>query len=139
MEEQGVGAFSSVFRQDAYQQEVDDIGLVELQGTDDMPPAKGEKASVVTFLQGLGERGNGDTHTDNGMVRQVPVLNDTEHIHVEELEILLHIDIYLVLGHLRIAIEMAKGLVDHIEHLLTILLRTKDLTALQARHMQIIA
>ena len=112
---------------------------MKLQGPDDVPPSEGEQTPFATLLQGFGQRRNGDSHTYHIVIGRVPVFDDTEHIHREELEVHLHILVFLALGHLGKAIKVGKGLIDHIEHLLTILLRTKHLTTLQIGHMEVVA
>ena len=120
VEKQGIGTLGTVFGQHTDQEQIDDIRLMELQGADDMPPAERQEATLAALLQGFGQRGNGDAHADNIMVGRVPVLNDTKHIHGEELEILMHISVDLALRHLGIAIEVGEGLVHHVEHLLAV-------------------
>ena len=111
---------------------------MELQGTNDMPPAERQEATFAALLQGLGQRGNGDAHADNIMVGRVPVLNDTKHIHGEILKVLMHIGVDLTLRHLGIAIEVGEGLVHHVEHLLAVLFWPEHLAALQLRTMQVV-
>ena len=55
VEKQGVGALGSIFGQDAHQQQVDNVGLVELQSTNDMPPTEGEQSTIMAFLKRLGQ------------------------------------------------------------------------------------
>ena len=52
VEHQGINALLLVFRQDAYQHQVETFCLVELQGSQAMPPAKRPQASVAALLQG---------------------------------------------------------------------------------------
>ena len=40
VEEQRIGTLCTVFRQHADKEQINDVRLVELQGTDDMPPAE---------------------------------------------------------------------------------------------------
>jgi hypothetical protein len=51
VKQQGISAFGPILRQNAYEQEIDGISLMELQGTEDMPPAEGEESAFATFLQ----------------------------------------------------------------------------------------
>ena len=139
VEEQGIGTLLLIFRQDAYQHQVDTLRLMELQGAQTVPPAERPQATVLTFLQGARHIGDGDTHANHVMVGGVPVFYQTEQVHVEHGEIHLQVLVNLALGHLRVAIEVAKGLVDHIEHLTTNLFLAKHLTALGVNGVQVVA
>ena len=128
VEKQGVGSLGTILGQHSDEQEIDNISLMELQSSDNMPPAKRKQTTLATFLQSLGERRDGDAHTDNVVIGRIPVFYHTEHIHREKLKILVDIGINLTLSHLRITIEVGKGLVHHIEHLLAITIGTKQMT-----------
>ena len=73
IEEQRISAFGAVFGQHTYQQHVDDVGLVELQSLDDVPPAKGQQSAPAALLESLGQRRDGDAHTDDIVIRRIPV------------------------------------------------------------------
>ena len=100
VEQQCIGTLCSVFRKNTYEQQVNDVGLVELQRTKQVPLSEGPQATIATFLQCSRERRNGYAHTNNVVTRSVPVFYDTKHVHREELEVFLHIFIYLLVGHL---------------------------------------
>ena len=51
VEDNRVGSFGTVFGQDTYQQQVNDTGLVPLQGAQQRPPAKGQQLAVAGFAQ----------------------------------------------------------------------------------------
>ena len=51
VEQQGVGTFLLVFRQETNQHQVETLSLVKLQSLEAMPPSEGEQASVLTLLQ----------------------------------------------------------------------------------------
>ena len=104
-----------------------------------MPPAKGEQTSVPALLQGSRHIGYRDAHTNDLVIGRVPVFNQTEHIHIEHGEPHLQILVNLTLRHLRIAVEMAKRLVNDIEHLTAILFLAEHLTALGVHGMQVVA
>ena len=72
------------------------------------------------------------------MIGGVPVLDETEQVHVEHGEVHLQILVDLCFRHLGIAVEMTKRLIDHIEHLTTYLFLAKHLTALGMHRMQIV-
>ena len=112
---------------------------MELQGAQTVPPAEGPQAAVLAFLQGTRHIGNRDAHADDLVVGGVPVLDDAEHLHVEHGEIHPQILVNLALRHLRIAVQMAKRLVDHVEHLAAVLLLAEHLTALGVDGVQVIA
>ena len=73
------------------------------------------------------------------MIRRIPVFYQTKHVHIEHGEIHLQVFVNLALRHLRVAIEVAKRLVDHVKHFTPILLFTKHLTALRVNRMQVVA
>ena len=100
VEEQGIGAFLLVFGQDADEHQVETLRLVELQGTQAMPPAEGPQASVLALLQGTRHVGDGDAHANDVVVGGVPVFNETEHVHVEHGEVHLQVLVNLTFGHL---------------------------------------
>ena len=41
VEEQGVGTLGAILGQDAYEEQIDNVGLVELQSANDVPPTEG--------------------------------------------------------------------------------------------------
>ena len=69
IEEQRISTFGSVFGQHTNQQHVDDVGLVELQSLDDVPPAERQQSAPMALLESLGQRGDGDAHTDDIVIR----------------------------------------------------------------------
>ena len=138
VEEQSVGAFLTVFGQNAYEQKVYDVGLVELQRTQYVPPAEGEELSAA-LLQGVCERRYGDAHTNHLMVGCVPVFDDGDEVEVCHGQIHLHVLLYLSVGELRVAIEVLEGLVHYIEYLLAVSVLAVYLIALQLLHLQVVA
>ena len=108
IEQEGIGTFLLIFRQNANEHQVKTLCFVELQGSHAMPPTEGPETSVLTFLQGTRHAGDRDAHTNNVMVGSVLVFNQTKHIHVEHREIHLQILVNLAFRHLRIAIEVVK-------------------------------
>lgn len=56
-EEKRIGSLGPVLRVDSNQETVYDIGLVEFNGSDEMPPAERKQAPLAAFLQGVGKRG----------------------------------------------------------------------------------
>ena len=72
------------------------------------------------------------------MVGGVPIFNQTNQLHIEHGEIHLQILVNLGLCHLRIAIKMSEGFVDHVEHLTPDLLLTENLTTLGMHRMEVI-
>ena len=93
----------------------------------------------MTFLQGTGHIRDTDTYGNHIVVGQVPVLNQTKHIHIEHGEIHLQVFVNLTLCHLGISVEVAKRLVDHIQHLAAVLLLAEHLTALGMHRVQVVA
>ena len=51
--EQSVGSLGTILGKDAYEQQVDNLGLVHLDGAQHVPPAKGEQTAATTLLQSL--------------------------------------------------------------------------------------
>ena len=100
VEEEGIGSFLLVFRQDADEHQVETFSLMELQGTETMPPSEGPQTSVLALLQGARHIGDRDTHADDVVVRRIPVFNETEHIHVEHGEVHLQVLVNLAFRHL---------------------------------------
>ena len=49
--DKGVGTFCPVFRQHTYQKQVHSLGLVPLDGAQQIPPSEREKPPAAAFLQ----------------------------------------------------------------------------------------
>ena len=139
VEQEGVGALAAIFRKYTDEQTVYNVGLLELQGTDDMPPAERPQTTVTALLQSLCQRGDGDTYADTVVVGRVPVFDDAEQVQFNELEVHVHILVYLFLRHLRVAVEVTEGLVDNLEDTMTIFLRTEDVLFGQLPDVQVVA
>ena len=51
--EKRIGSLGTILGKDAYEQQVDNLGLVHLDGAQHVPPAKGEQTAATTLLQSL--------------------------------------------------------------------------------------
>ena len=111
VEEQGVGTLGTIFRQEAYKQQVYTLSLVELDGPEHVPPSKREETATMAFLQGFGKRGNGDAQSGQ-FVALIAVLDYRDEIEVCQLEIHVDILVYLPMRQFRETIEVLVGFID---------------------------
>ena len=81
-EEESVCALAAVFRHDSEEQEVDSFSLMELPGTQDMPPAEGQQPAAMALLCRTTHRRHGDTDTHE-LVVGVGILYAGDEVEVE--------------------------------------------------------
>ena len=98
--EERIGTFGTILRKDADQQEIDNLGLVELDGTQEMPPSEWQHSASMALLQsdGQGRHGNADTHQLALIIR--PILDQGDKLQVEHTKVHLDVLVDLLLCEL---------------------------------------
>ena len=95
--EQRIGTLSTVFRLDSDEQKVDNLGFMELDGAQQMPPAKRKQPAPMTLLQSSGKGRHRNTDTYHLMILSSPVFYGCYKVQVEQRQIHLDVLVYLLL------------------------------------------
>ena len=120
IEDERVGTFGPIFWQHTNQQQVNHLGLMPLEGAQQVPPTEGQQVTVACLAECRGERGEGNAEAHQLMVGRIPVLNGSNQIQVGNLDILVYQLVNLAVGEVRITIEVVIGSIDDIEYLMTL-------------------
>lgn len=110
-EEKGVDTSVLPLGYDADEKHIDNLGVLELHGLEQMPPTEGEE-TTLGLLDGMGEGAHSDTHSDNLAVLG---LYDGHHTGVKETKVHLAVTVNLLTRHLAVTKEVGIGTVDDIK------------------------
>jgi len=93
VENQRIGAFATILRQHAYQQQVDGVGIVPFQRFQQFPPAKRQESAIASALECTGERGECYTKS----YHLIAIHNTCNQVQVGNLDVIVHQLVYLML------------------------------------------
>ena len=95
--EERIGALGTILWKNADEKEVNDVGLVLLDGSQHVEPSEWQQSASAALSQGMSQRRHGDSYADELMLSTRPILDTGDEVEVEETEIRLDKLVYLLL------------------------------------------
>ena len=131
--EQGVHALALIFGQHSHEQEVDDLGALQINGLQQVPPSEGEEFALG-LLQCVRERSHAHAHGHRFALGR---FDHREQAEIEELQVLVGIFVDLCAVDLTETEEGRIGFVHHVEDAIEVAPFADLLHALEFAHTEV--